>query len=74
MLECLRSLDQELQHRGGRLIVRSGDPIEILPQLIRETGADGIYAYLDFERIYGTGARRKTKSLAGRPELEDSLV
>ena len=53
MLECLRSLDQELQHRGGRLIVRSGDPIEILPQLLRETGADGIYAYLDFERIYG---------------------
>lgn len=53
MLACLRSLDQDLQSLGGRLILRSGDPVEILPDLIRETGADGIYAYIDFERIYG---------------------
>jgi len=53
MLACLRSLDGDLRQRGGRLIVRSGDPVTVLPQLIRETEADGIYAYLDFERIYG---------------------
>lgn len=53
MLDCLRSLDEELRQRGGRLILRSGDPVEVLPQLVRETQADGIYAYLDFERIYG---------------------
>ena len=53
MLDCLRSLDQELRQRGGRLILRSGDPVTVLPQLVRETQADGIYAYLDFERIYG---------------------
>lgn len=53
MLECLRSLDQDLRSRGGRLIVRSGDPVDVLPQLIRETQAEGIYAYIDFERIYG---------------------
>ena len=53
MLDCLRSLDQELRQRGGRLILRSGDPVEVLPQLVQETQADGIYAYLDFERIYG---------------------
>jgi deoxyribodipyrimidine photo-lyase len=53
MLECLRSLDQELRDRGGRLILRSGDPVEILPQLIRATVAEGIYAHIDFERIYG---------------------
>ena len=53
MLECLRSLDQDLRDRGGRLIVRSGDPVVVLPQLIRETQADGIYAHIDFERIYG---------------------
>ncbi|MBW4470362.1 MAG: DNA photolyase family protein [Stenomitos rutilans HA7619-LM2] len=53
MLECLRSLDQDLRDRGGRLILRSGDPVEVLPQLIRETQADGIYAHIDFERIYG---------------------
>lgn len=53
MLQCLQSLDADLQARGGRLILRSGDPVEILPQLIRETQADGIYAHIDFERIYG---------------------
>jgi len=53
MLDCLRSLDQELRDRQGRLIVRYGDPVEVLPQLVRETEADGIYAHVDFERIYG---------------------
>lgn len=53
MLDCLHHLDQDLRQRGGRLILRYGDPVEILPQLIRETQADGIYAYLDYERIYG---------------------
>lgn len=53
MLDCLRSLDQELRDRGGRLILRFGDPVEILPNFIRETRADGIYAYVDYERIYG---------------------
>ncbi|MBN8560417.1 MAG: deoxyribodipyrimidine photo-lyase [Leptolyngbya sp. UWPOB_LEPTO1] len=53
MLDCVRSLDEDLRDRGGRLILRFGDPVELLPDLIRETGADGIYAYVDYERIYG---------------------
>ncbi|UBF24149.1 DNA photolyase family protein [Kovacikia minuta CCNUW1] len=53
MLECLRSLDQDLRDRGGRLILRSGDPVDVLPALIQETQAEGIYAHIDFERIYG---------------------
>jgi deoxyribodipyrimidine photo-lyase len=53
MLDCLRALDQELRDRAGRLILRSGNPVEVLPQLVRETQADGIYAYTDCERIYG---------------------
>jgi deoxyribodipyrimidine photo-lyase len=53
MLDCLKSLDAELRSRSGRLIVRSGDPVEVLPTLLRETQADGIYAYIDYERIYG---------------------
>jgi deoxyribodipyrimidine photo-lyase len=53
MLDCLHHLDQELRQRGGRLILRYGDPVEVLPQLIRETQADGIYTYIDCERIYG---------------------
>lgn len=53
MLSCLASLDQDLRSRGGRLIFRSGNPVEVLPQLIKETGAEGIYSYSDYERIYG---------------------
>lgn len=53
MLECLRSLDADLREREGRLILRSGNPVDVLPQLIRETQAEGVYAYIDFERIYG---------------------
>jgi deoxyribodipyrimidine photo-lyase len=53
MLDCLYHLDQEMRERGGRLILRYGDPVEVLPQLIRETQADGIYSYIDYERIYG---------------------
>jgi deoxyribodipyrimidine photo-lyase len=53
MLDCLHSLDQDLQSRGSKLIVRFGDPVEVLPELVRQTQADGIYAYIDYERIYG---------------------
>ena len=53
MLDCLNSLDEDLRSRGGRLILREGNPIEVLPALIKETQADGIYSYIDFERIYG---------------------
>ncbi|MBE9030527.1 deoxyribodipyrimidine photo-lyase [filamentous cyanobacterium LEGE 11480] len=53
MLDCLRSLDADLRSVGGRLIIRSGDPVAVLPELIRSTQADGIYSYIDYERIYG---------------------
>ncbi len=53
MLACLQALDQELRSRGGCLIIRYGDPVTVLPQLVQETQAEGIYAYIDYERIYG---------------------
>ncbi|MGD1951053.1 MAG: FAD-binding domain-containing protein [Leptolyngbyaceae cyanobacterium] len=53
MVDCLRHLDEDLRRLGGRLIVRSGDPVKILPQIIEETQAEGIYSYTDCERIYG---------------------
>lgn len=53
MLESLAALNQDLQLQGGRLILRYGDPVAILPELVRETQAEGIYAHVDYERIYG---------------------
>lgn len=53
LLACLAGLDREFRGLGGRLILRSGDPVRVLPELIRETEAEGIYAHTDCERIYG---------------------
>ena len=67
MLDCLRHLDLDLQRLGGRLILRSGDPVEVLPALVKATRADGIYSYTDCERIYGrTRDARLNQALANR--------
>jgi deoxyribodipyrimidine photo-lyase len=43
LFEGLKVLDDDLRARGGRLIVRLGDPIDILPKLIRECGATALF-------------------------------
>jgi deoxyribodipyrimidine photo-lyase len=53
MLASLRALDYDLRKLGGRLILRYGDPVKILPRLVAEHQAEGIYAHTDCERIYG---------------------
>lgn len=40
---CLSSLDRNLQTLGGRLIIRTGDAVEQLGVLIRETGATAVH-------------------------------
>jgi len=53
MLESLRALDQDLRRRGGRLLVRCGDPAEELLRLVRASGADAVFAHTDSERLVG---------------------
>ncbi|MGB3312237.1 MAG: deoxyribodipyrimidine photo-lyase [Nodosilinea sp.] len=53
LLAALHALDTDLRGLGGRLILRSGDPVQVPPELVKESGADGIYAHTDVERIYG---------------------
>jgi len=53
MLESLKALDGELRQRGGRLLIRSGDPAEVLQQLVRASGAGGVIAHTDSERLVG---------------------
>jgi deoxyribodipyrimidine photo-lyase len=53
LLECLRSLDGDLRRRGGRLVVRRGDPVEELVRVVKASGADGVIAHTDSERIVG---------------------
>ncbi len=64
MLGGLRALDEALRARGGRLIVRRGDPVEVLPRVAAESGAAAIYA----EEDYSPYAReRDVKISAGLP-------
>jgi deoxyribodipyrimidine photo-lyase len=43
----LRSLHNDLMARGGRLIVRRGEPLAVLTQLVQETAAGAIFAEAD---------------------------
>jgi deoxyribodipyrimidine photo-lyase len=48
MMGGLRQLDANLQARGSGLIVRRGDPAAELATLVRETGAEAIFAEEDY--------------------------
>jgi deoxyribodipyrimidine photo-lyase len=47
MRDALASLDRALRERGGRLIVRRGEPADVLAGLARETGATEVHAARD---------------------------
>lgn len=44
----LRQLDRELQEIGSRLIVRAGDPLAVLQQVMQESGASAVFAEEDY--------------------------
>ena len=48
MLESLRALDATLRGAGGRLIVRRGEPLPVLLDLLRECGAAGVVWNRDY--------------------------
>jgi Deoxyribodipyrimidine photolyase len=45
----LAALDAELRAAGGGLIVRHGDPVEVIPLLARELGVAEVHANTDYE-------------------------
>lgn len=44
---CLNSLDEDLRHRGSRLIVRRGNPYQVLLDMTREYRVEAIFAEPD---------------------------
>ena len=44
----LAALDADLRDRGGRLVVRHGDPVEVLGQVVAESGARSVHVAADF--------------------------
>lgn len=53
LFDNLRVLDETLKERGGRLIIRQGDPSQVLHQLFQEVQASTIFAQKDVSP-YGT--------------------
>jgi deoxyribodipyrimidine photo-lyase len=62
----LRQLDEDLRRRGGRLVVRSGRPVDVLGQLVEESGARGIFAEAD----YSPYAKRRDSEVASALPLK----
>ncbi len=65
LLASLRQLDADLRRRGGRLIVRQGDPERELDALLQQTGAQAIFAEEDFS----PQAQRRDLELSDRLPL-----
>lgn len=52
---CLFELDKDLQERGSKLIIRKGNPIKVLVDMVKDIGVERIYAEAD----YSPYARRR---------------
>jgi deoxyribodipyrimidine photo-lyase len=55
LYRTLRTMDGDLRAHGGRLLVRSGDPVTVVPQVAREAGAAAVHVSADFNPY---GSRR----------------
>ncbi len=69
--DTLRALDADLRARGSRLILRRGPPADVLPRLVEETGAAGLYYNRDYTPFARARDARVRAALAGRVALAD---
>jgi deoxyribodipyrimidine photo-lyase len=65
LLDCLRQLDASLRAKGAALIVRRGDPAQVLPALVRETNASAVYFNRDYTPLAQWRDARVMHSLEG---------
>ena len=63
LLDGLRALDADLRARGSRLIVRGGDPEQVLAELRAEAGAASIFAQRDVSPYAVQRDRRVQRAL-----------
>jgi deoxyribodipyrimidine photo-lyase len=52
LYRALRALDGDLRARGGRLVIRRGNPVLAVPEVARECGASSVHISADFG-VYG---------------------
>lgn len=48
LYRSLRALDLSLRAQGGRLVVRRGDPVQIVPEIVAASGATAVHVSADF--------------------------
>ncbi len=66
LLKALDSLDHSLRKLGSHLVIRRGDPVEILAKVIVESGAQTLY----FNRDYTPFARHRDEALEQHLRVE----
>ncbi len=66
LYRCLRELDERI---GGRLCVRTGDPVEVVPAVAREIGAGTVHCSTD-HGPYGTRRDRRVAEALARDGRE----
>jgi len=67
LLGSLRSLAADLAALGAPLVVRVGDPVEVVPAIARETGARDVYVSRDHAPFGLARDRAVGEALAGLP-------
>ena len=70
LLGCLERLESDLRDRDQRLVVRSGDPVEVVPALCREISADRLH----FNRDYGPFASGRDAAVRRAAETDGVSV
>ncbi|WP_055585693.1 cryptochrome/photolyase family protein [Streptacidiphilus griseoplanus] len=74
LADCLEDLDASLRTRGGRLVVRRGDPAATVARLAEETGAAAVHLAAG---VSGHAQRREDRlrgALGGRLHIHDAVV
>ncbi|MFE6165015.1 cryptochrome/photolyase family protein [Streptomyces sp. NPDC056486] len=71
LADCLEDLDSGLRGRGGRLVVRSGDVVDEVCRVVKETGAAGVHVAGGVSR-YAT--RREERLRAALEDADCRLV
>ncbi|MGW8224470.1 MAG: cryptochrome/photolyase family protein [Anaerolineales bacterium] len=66
LFNSLAELDADLKKKGSRLVIRRGDPAEVLAGIVKESGAKQIFAEADFSPY----ALSRDERVAGQLPLE----
>ena len=66
LINGLRKLDADLHSRGSYLVIRRGKPLDVLRQLLNESGAQAILAEEDFTPY----ARQRDEAIAANLPLK----